>query len=310
MVVLVYMLSSTIGYSLLYRFVLPSADWSAFQGEWAFVSGSSYGIGAQFAESLAKRGLNIILCARTEHKLLEIEKNIKNLYPHIQTKILLADVLQDGWESVLDEVSHLNVSVIVNNVGGGNLDGTLKYYHEFSEEHHANILKLNLFSVQKVLSKFLPKLIQRHKGRIINISSMAYLLGYKMSLYGPSKGFVNTWTEQLNTEYEDFGIQAEVLMLGEVSTPAIGNKPADGFMVARPSQVTEKALDMFGYQIVYAPFWGHAFVHWACSTLLPHSVLRFSIRLIFASKIGEDLRMGHQVIQKIRQGEGKEKEQL
>uniref|UniRef100_A0A6B2LBE4 Uncharacterized protein n=1 Tax=Arcella intermedia TaxID=1963864 RepID=A0A6B2LBE4_9EUKA len=307
MVVLVYMLSSTIGYSLLYRFVLPSADWSAFQGEWAFVSGSSYGIGAQFAESLAKRGLNIILCARTEHKLLEIEKNIKNLYPHIQTKILLADVLQDGWESVLDEVSHLNVSVIVNNVGGGNLDGTLKYYHEFSEEHHANILKLNLFSVQKVLSKFLPKLIQRHKGRIINISSMAYLLGYKMSLYGPSKGFVNTWTEQLNTEYEDFGIQAEVLMLGEVSTPAIGNKPADGFMVARPSQVTEKALDMFGYQIVYAPFWGHALVYWGCSTFVPHSVLRFSIRLLFAMEIGEDFKVGHEVIKKIRR---EEKEQL
>jgi len=282
-----------------WRLVRPPTDWSMHKGEWAIVTGSSYGIGSEFALSLAKRGINVVLCARTQYKLEEIEKNIKQLYPQVKTKILLMDVVQDGWEKSLEEIRDLNVSVLVNNVGGGNLDGKLRLFHEFSDDQLQTMHKLNLYSTQKIILKFLPQMFQRRKGRIINVSSCASFLAHKLGVYPGDKAFVNQLTEQLNTEYEEYNIRAEALVVGEVSTPAIGFKEVDGFRVCSPSTITENALDLWGWSEIYSPFWGHAFIVMLTRTVLPMYITRPLLRYE-TEEISKDVSKGNEFLSNIR----------
>jgi len=125
-----------------WRFVKPDTDWSHYKGDWALVTGSSYGLGAEYAKSLAKRGINVILLARSEEKLRDVQAEIEKTYPSVRTRLLVADVLKDNWENVLDSVSDLNVTILVNNIGGNNLDGTVIFLHESNEERQSLIKKI------------------------------------------------------------------------------------------------------------------------------------------------------------------------
>jgi len=214
------------------------------------------------------------------------------------------DVSQNGWEKVLDEIKDLNVSVLVNNIGGGNTDGTLRYFHEYSDEHHQNIHNINLFSTQKMLSKILPQMVSQKKGRIINVSSFSIFFAYKMSVYPGDKAFINTLTEQLNTEYEDFNIRLEAILVGEVSTPGLGNKPADGFKTCTPDQISESSLDLWGWAEVYAPFWGHSLLLWSTQNFLPKFVLRLLVKDQYDNIIVNHLAEGKKLVDEIRSKDG------
>jgi len=262
--------------SVYWRFIKPPADWSHYKGEWALVTGSSYGIGAEFAKSFAKRGINVILLARSQEKLKGVQEEIEKEYPGISTHLLVADVLKDNWENVLDSVSHLNVTILVNNIGGNNLDGKLVFLHESNEERQSNLKKFNIEPLLKVLHKFLPKMLKMHKGRIINVSSFGVYYGYKLDIYPGLKSFVSAITDVINNEYELDNIRAETLDVGEVSTPAIANKPVD-FLVCAPKTLTENALNLWGWSEKYTPCFTHFFIK-TYAQVVPDSFRRLSLR--------------------------------
>jgi len=202
----------------------------------------------------------------------------------------------------LEEIRDLNVSVLVNNVGGANVDGKLRLFHEYTEDHLQTMHKMNLLSTQKMLHKILPQMVQRRKGRIINISSMVTFLAYKFGVYPGDKAFINQLTEQLNTEYEEYNIRAEALLVGEVSTPAMGFVEVDGFRICVPSSISESALNLWGWSELYSPFWGHAMFLWFMRT-----VPTYILRPLLKNKIDETLQnvfsKGNEAISEIRQKE-------
>jgi len=299
-VVVAYFLISY-GLNIYWRFLRPVSEWDSHKGEWAIVTGSSYGIGAEFSLSLAKRGINVVLCARTKNKLEAIQKQIHEYYPSVKTKILLMDVNQDGWEKALDELKNITVSILVNNVGGGNIDGTARLFHEFSEEHLQSVHTLNLYSTQNMIYKFLPQMVARKKGRIINLSSNGIFFPYKLSVYPADKAFVNLLTKQLNTEYDQFNIRIEALLVGEVSTPAIGNLPVDGFRVCSAQTLSESALDLWGWEELYSPYWGHALLNWLTQNFLPQFLMRIIVRNEFDNTYGSLLENGFKMIKEIHE---------
>jgi len=207
------------------------------------------------------------------------------------------DVVQDGWEKALEEIRDLNVSVLVNNVGGGNVDGKIRLFHEFSEDQLLTMHKLNLYSTQTILLKFLPQTLQRRKGRIINVSSCCAYFAYKLGIYPGDKALINQLTEQLNTEYEDYNIRAESLLVGEVSTPGIGLKEVDGFRCCSPSTITENALNLWGWSEIYPPFWGHGIL--ILSRYLPMYILRPILRY-FMEEFGKYMTKGKEVVSNIK----------
>jgi len=279
-----------------WRFLKPASDWSYFKGDWALVTGSSYGIGAEFAKSLAKRGINVILMARSQDKLRDVQAEIEREYPSVRTHLLVADVLKDNWEKVLASISHLNITILVNNIGGNNLDGTVKFLHESDEERQSNIKKLNIEPLLKVFHKFLPKMVKQHKGRIINISSLSVYYGYKLDIYPGLKSFVNTITDIINNEYELDNIRAETIDVAVVSTPAYGNPAVDNLMVCSAETVSENSLNLWGWSEKYTPCFGHYFIY-AFGQVVPDSIRRMSLRS-YIDEVSQSVATGYNLIKK------------
>jgi short-subunit dehydrogenase len=108
--VLVLLVLIVLGPDVYLRFLRPSTDWSAHRGEWALVTGSSFGIGRSFAMELAQRGMNIILHARTKGKLEEVKHEITAAFPTIQVRIIVQDAVNDPqWDSMGQQIAGLNI---------------------------------------------------------------------------------------------------------------------------------------------------------------------------------------------------------
>lgn len=93
------------------------------RGSWAFVTGSTDGIGFGFADNLAKRGFNVIICARNPEKLAKKKKLLEQKHPKVKFAIIQADFSEITdpalAERIAKELEAYDVSILVNNVGLG-----------------------------------------------------------------------------------------------------------------------------------------------------------------------------------------------
>jgi len=92
------------------------------QNSWAIVTGASEGIGLGFVEQLALLGFNVILISRTESKLVAKVKELKQKYPNRDFNYIAKDFTQGSslsfYQEIFDFCKKLDVSLLVNNVGG------------------------------------------------------------------------------------------------------------------------------------------------------------------------------------------------
>jgi short-subunit dehydrogenase len=127
----------------IYQHWFYKKDYSKFKNEWAIVTGASYGIGKSCALSLAKRGINVILLARTKEKLEKVASEVEKY--GVKTKIFAVDLSDRHVFKKLE--SELNeATILINNVGG--LE-TKKQFHEFlyySDDDFQYQFNLNFFS--------------------------------------------------------------------------------------------------------------------------------------------------------------------
>lgn len=104
---------------LLSSFLISRELRKGFEDSWAVVTGSSYGIGRDVALELAKRGLHVVVHGRSKEKLETLCTEIRSKHK-TQCKVIVQDVLVDPkWDVVAEQIKGLNISVLVNNVGGG-----------------------------------------------------------------------------------------------------------------------------------------------------------------------------------------------
>ena len=90
-----------------------------YEGSWAVVTGSSYGIGRDVAFELASRGLHVVVHGRSKDKLESLCSELKNMHG-VQCRVIVQDVVSDPkWQTIPDQIKDLDISVLVNNVGGG-----------------------------------------------------------------------------------------------------------------------------------------------------------------------------------------------
>jgi short-subunit dehydrogenase len=252
----------------LYFRVFYVSSWKSFEGSWALVTGSSYGIGKDVAISLASRGLNIIVHGRSKEKLEEQCALIRRDH-HRECKVIVQDVIGDpNWNAMAAEIAGLDISVLVNNVGGGSPDGVLSRFHEFSREYLQKVLDFNLGSALSWTHLVVPGMVKRGGGRVIMCSSLAYMGTYKTSVYGASKCAIHGLVYLLNNEYDSV-VRAETWLIGPVSTPALNNAEPDGWFIVSSPDFARRALDLFGFYEEYAPALGHAIQHFALKLMPP-----------------------------------------
>ena len=182
--------------------------------KYALVTGASRGIGYAIAEMLAKEGYHLYLtCRHSAGRLSELADHLT-----VQYGVLCMPVVADmGNPDDVDELfTHIDrLDVLVNNAGISYV-GLL---HEMSVTDWQEVMGTNLDALFYTSRHAIPLMLQNHRGKIINISSVWGNTGASMEVaYSASKGGVNGFTKALAKELAPSGIQVNAIACGVIDT--------------------------------------------------------------------------------------------
>ena len=177
------------------------------------VTGATDGIGLGYAKRLAARKINVVLVGRSQEKLDNCEKEIKEKY-HVDVRTVCFDMSQSTEElkQVLVPIfEKIPIGILVNNVG-------ISYEYamfltELPEDRLRTIIHLNCEVTAMVTKMCVPGMIERKRGAIVNVSSAAGLMACGdplYDIYSASKGFVDLFSRSLATELKNKHIVVEV----------------------------------------------------------------------------------------------------
>jgi short-subunit dehydrogenase len=201
------------------------------QNNWAVVTGASSGLGAIFADQLAKRGLSLMLAGRDQDRLSEVAQRVRQTAPNVDVELVVGDLGTDaGIDDLMARMDARVIDVLVNNAGFGT-------YGEFSEidagrEH--DLVAVNVDALVRLTHAVLPGMLARGRGGILNVAStIAFQPGPYQATYGASKAFVLSLSQALWAETRGSGVTVTALCPGPTRT---------GFVDALGSDVSHTAV--------------------------------------------------------------------
>jgi uncharacterized protein len=172
----------------------------------ALVTGASAGIGLELTRALASKLDSLIIVARRRDRLERLAQELQTQYPALQVTIEAADLSDpEAVQGLLSrlEARRLQVDVLVNNAGLGEFQ--LFERSEWNRIHQ--ILQVNIVAMLRLSHHFLPAMIHRGHGAILNIGSGAgYAAMPNAAAYTASKHFVRAFTESLRAQVAGTGI--------------------------------------------------------------------------------------------------------
>jgi short-subunit dehydrogenase len=183
----------------------------------ALVTGASGGIGAEIARELARRGHGVVLVARRKQRLDELAEELRDEYG-IRTETLSADLAKPASRSRiqgrLTELG-LDVDILVNNAGFA----TGGAFHEAEAARELEQVQVLVEAVVVLTSTFLPPMVGRGRGAILNVASTAGMqpLPYAAG-YSAAKAYVLAFSEAIHQEVAGAGVTVTALCPGPVDT--------------------------------------------------------------------------------------------
>ncbi|MGF6709147.1 short-subunit dehydrogenase [Luteibacter sp. W1I16] len=181
------------------------------------ITGASSGIGLHLAHRFAAHGHPVCLVAPDGGELSRIEADIRQRHG-VETLQAAVDLERresfEAVEAVINGAGWM-IDILVNNAGHG-FKGN---YADVPVATHLSTLRLNVEAVLRLTSLFLPGMVQRRHGRILNTASIAgFEPGPTMSVYHASKAFILSWSEAIATELEHAGVTVTALCPGPTDT--------------------------------------------------------------------------------------------
>jgi short-subunit dehydrogenase len=213
----------------------------------ALITGASSGIGAAMARLAAAKGCDVGLAARRAERLEALASELRAVGAAAQ--VFTADLSQVGAAQALArdvEASDARVDILVNNAGAT----ITKSFAGTALDEQVAFLELTVVTPATLAHAFLPGMLARGYGRIVNISSIAALSsGAKgNTLYPAGKSFLLKFSQSLNAEVKHRGVHVTAVLPGFVATEfqAANNIPMDGGAAPRrfsqtPEQVAAEA---------------------------------------------------------------------
>jgi uncharacterized protein len=181
----------------------------------ALVTGASSGIGEAFARALHARGRALVLVARRADRLQRLAGELGGAE---RTLVLPLDLAQDGAASQLlgeTERRGLEIDLLVNNAGVG----TTGPFAAEQPETTAALLALNVRAATELTRAFLPAMLRRQEGAVINVCSMASFQPVPfLATYAASKAYLLSFSEALAEELRGTGVTVQGLCPGLVPT--------------------------------------------------------------------------------------------
>lgn len=182
----------------------------------ALVTGASSGIGAIYADRLARRGYDLVLVARNTDRLAAVADRIKTATGR-SVEVLAADLSAPADRRRVEELlrSDASIELLVNNAGFGGVTPLLQSNVDTMEE----MIDLNVTALTRLTYAAVPGFVARGRGTVINISSIVALAPELMNgVYGASKSFVLTFTQSLDHELRDKGVRVQAVLPGATAT--------------------------------------------------------------------------------------------
>jgi hypothetical protein len=180
------------------------------------VTGASAGLGAVFADRLAREGHDLILVARNRERLVALAGQLGSTYG-IQAEVDAADLSQPADLRRIERrvAEQADLDLLINNAGFG----TIGPFAELDVEREEEEIRLNVVALVRLTRAALPGMIARGRGSIVNVSSMAsFQPGPFNATYGATKAYVTSFTEALHEELRGSGVRVQALCPGFTRT--------------------------------------------------------------------------------------------
>ena len=214
----------------------------------AFITGASSGIGAVYAEQLARRGYDLILVARNRDRLNALAARITTQTQR-NVEVLVLD-LNNPDQLALAEAKlrdDATITVLVNNAGVG----THKPLLESDVNSMSQMIALNVTAPTRLTYAAVPGFVARGQGAVINISSIVAISPEALNgVYGGSKAFMLAFSQSLHHELAAKGVQVQAVLPGATATEfwATGGLPVEhlpAHIVMRAEDLVDAALKGF-----------------------------------------------------------------
>lgn len=184
----------------------------------ALITGASKGIGKEFARIHALKGGDLVLVARSKDELMLLKNELETRYKSIRVEVIIKDLTESRsaieiYEEL--EAKDIQVEYLINNAGFGDYG----LFVDTDWDRFEQMINLNIKTLTHLCHLFIPDMIERKQGKIMNISSTAaFLPGPMMAVYFATKSYVLHLSEALNNETKNFGVSVTALCPGPTET--------------------------------------------------------------------------------------------
>ena len=220
-------------------------------GPYALVAGGSEGLGFAFAESIARRGLDLVIIARKEERLKAAAAKLKQAYG-VDVIVIAADMANFEKVKKAIEALHISIGLLIYNAAYA----PIGYFETLSDDQLALAAEVNVKTPLRLAKLLTVPMIEQKRGGILLMSSLSGGQGSaKVATYAATKAFNTILAEGLWKELKPHGIDVIACVAGAIITPgyqkAEKGRPAPGVMEA--TNVAETALNALGRGPIVIP---------------------------------------------------------
>lgn len=187
------------------------------QNKTALITGGAAGLGYEFAKLFAHNRYNLVLVGRDEEKLLTAAKELETSN-NVTVKTITKDLSHSkSAQEIFDQLKEekIQIDILVNNAGFA----TYGHFDQMKPTEIQSEIDVNISALTQLTRLFLPEMIERHSGKILNLASIAaFAPGPFMSVYFATKAYVLSLSEALSEELKGTGVSVTVLCPGPTKT--------------------------------------------------------------------------------------------
>ena len=184
---------------------------------YVLITGTTSGLGREFARIFAQNGYNIVAVARNEVLLQQQKQELERQFGVEMVYIVKDLSAENSAQEVYDEIKHkgIYIDILINNAGFGSFGR----YVDVDWQRQKGLASVNMLAVMQLSCLFGKHMDRRGKGKIVNIASISsFQAGPYMAMYYASKAFVRSFSEALHEEMKSSGVSVTAICPGPVAT--------------------------------------------------------------------------------------------
>ena len=255
------------------------------------ITGASAGLGAEYARRLAAAGTDLILVARRLDRLERLAKELGSKHG-VRVEAVQADLSTPAGMAIVEGriAASATLDLLVNDAGFGGRRGFVKG----ETADHLNMIRVHVDATVRLTRAALPGMIDRGRGAVINLSSIAAFSAFSGAMYSGTKAFLVMFSENLQDEVRRKGIVIQALCPGMTHTEfhqvaEIDKSIVPGFFWMTASQVVRISLRRLGRGVVCVPGWKNKVIAFLMRCPATAAVVRFVGRtMVVRARTGEN----------------------